>query len=267
MLPFNTKKTNPNIINLAVMLAAFAAAVPASALTGATWKKYFGLTPEQKPAFDQANKDKAEKVKALKAQEEGGIQDLRGQVDAKASDDQIKGTFSRLRAATQAIHAAEDGFWSQAARILTPTQQAKLLLKSHPPKNPPGLASRPAASGTPSPIPGDSAVSASGKTPAQEWKVYFALTPTQKQPFDDANQTKRQSLKQEHEDAEKAIEELSRKVGAQASDAEIAPAFAAARRALAAPVRTEEIFWDEVAGILTPTQQAKLYLKGKPLRK
>lgn len=244
---------------LATAVASASAAMPA----GMDWKKYFALTPDEKPKFDQANKDKSDKVKAAKEDQEKATETLRGQVDSKASDDQIKGTFSQVRAASQAIHAAEDGFWTQASSILTPTQQAKLLLKSHPPKGTqPAAAPKPPAPSAPV-----TAAGAPGTAPAQDWKTYFDLTPAEKKPFEDANKAKGQTLKRQHEDAEKALEALSQKVDAQAPDADIAPAFAAARQALEARAKTEDGFWDTVSGILTPTQVAKLYLKGKPIKK
>ena len=251
------------ILGVGILIGALVAAATAAMPAGTDWKKYFGLTADQKPKFDQANKDKSDKVKTLKDQQDKATETLRGQVDAKASDDQIKGAFAQVRSASQAIHAAEDGFWTQVAAIITPTQQAKLLLKSHPPKNGQSSPPKPA---TPAPVPAPTA-GTPGSTPAQDWKTYFALTPAQKKPFEDANKAKGQTMKQEHEDAEKALEALSQKVDAQASDADIAPAFAAARQALEAPAKTEDGFWDTVAGILTPTQEAKLYLKGKPIKK
>ncbi|NNN06992.1 MAG: hypothetical protein HKL90_13935 [Elusimicrobia bacterium] len=53
---------------------------------------------------------------------------LRQQLDAKASDDDVKATLAQLREARRQMRAQEDKFIDSASSFLTPTQQAKMLL-------------------------------------------------------------------------------------------------------------------------------------------
>jgi len=235
---------------------------------GMDWNKYFALTPDQKPKFEKANKDKSEKIKSLKDQEQNTTEVLRSQVDAKASDDQIKSTFSNITSAQKSIHSTEDDYWTNLGSVLTQAQQAKLFLKSHPPKNQPGVTPPQPSQTLPHAPPSVPVAQPTfGSNPPVDWKTYFALTQAQHKPFDDANKAKGQSIKQEREDEERAVELLRQKVDAQAPESEIGTAFAATRQAYHSQIQTEDSYWDTLAGILTPAQEAKLYLKGKPIHK
>ena len=112
--------------------------------------------------------------------------------------------------------------------------------------------------------PKDSVQKQADKAAADAWKQTFALTPEQKTKFDAANKSKGQTMKALQDAKESALEQLSRKVDAKAADPEVKSALDAARRALAAIPSAENAFWDGLAGFLSPTQQAKLFLKGKP---
>lgn len=240
----------------------------------ADWKAYFGLNPDQQKKFDQANKDKTAKVKPLRDREQPAIENLRNLVDAKAGDDQVRSAFSDVRLTGKSIQDAEEQFLDALTAFLTPTQEAKLLLKNHAPKNGPGaqplagqpLAGQPPAVQPPKP-PEDSAQKALEKQAAEAWKQSFALTPDQKKQFDAANKAKGQTMKQLQADKETALEQLSQKVEAKAADSDIKGSLDNARHALAAIPAAENSYWEGLAGFLNPTQQAKLYLKGKPKKK
>ncbi|GEM_PF-3585391 len=234
----------------------------------ADWKTYFGLNADQQKKFDQANKDKAAKVKPQRDKEQPSIENLRQLVDAKASDGQISSAFSDMRLTGKSIQESEEQFLDAVSAFLTPTQEAKLLLKNHPPKN--AATAQPPAVQPPKP-PEDSALNvakkAEDKLAAEAWKQSFALAPDQKKQFDAANKAKGQAMKQLQADKETALEQLSQKVDAKAADADVKSSLDNARHALAAIPTAENAYWDGLAGFLSPTQQAKLYLKGKPKKK
>lgn len=223
----------------------------------AEWKAYFGLDSSQQKRFAQAEKDRAAQVKPARDQEKARIESLKGLVASKAPDAQIGPAFAEIRAGKKTIQTAEESFLDALAAFLTPTQQAKWILKGHKPKSGPG--SEPPAAKPPQ----DSAQKQAAKAAAEAWKQSFALTPDQKQKFDAANKSKNETMKGLQAAKETALEQLSAKVEAKAPDADMKSAVDAARRSLAAIPAAEDAYWDGLAGFLTPTQQAKLFLKGK----
>lgn len=249
-----------SILSLA-LLAIWAA--PCRALAPADWKAYFGLDTAQQKRFAAAEKERAAKAKPLRDQEKSLTENLKQQVESKAPDAQIGQTFGQIRGGKKGIQAADEAFLDAIAGFLTPTQQAKWILKNHKPKSGPG--SEPAAPKPPqSPKPPeDPAKKAADKAAAEAWKQSFALTPDQKAKFDAANKAKGETMKGLQAAKESALEQLGAKVEAKAPDAEVKPAVDAARRALAAIPAQEDSYWDTLGGFLTPTQQAKLYLKNK----
>lgn len=228
--------------------------------TPSDWKAYFGLDTAQQKRFAQAEKERAAQVKPVREQEKPRIESLKRLVASKAPDAQIGPAFSEIRAGRKTIQTADEAFLDAIAAFLTPTQQAKWILKNHKPKSGPG--SDPAAAKPPQ-APPDSAQKQAAKAAAEAWKESFALTPDQKQKFDAANKSKNEAMKGLQAAKETALEQLSAKVDAKAPDADMKGAVDAARRALAAIPAAEEAYWDGLAGFLTPTQQAKLFLKGK----
>lgn len=228
--------------------------------TPSDWKAYFGLDTAQQKRFAQAEKARAAQVKPQRDQEKQRIENLKQQVESKASDAQIGPAFAEIRAGRKTIQAADEAFLDAIAAFLTPTQQAKWILKNHKPKNGPG--SEPTAV-KPPPPPQDSAQKQAAKAAAEAWKQSFALTPDQKQKFDAANKSKNETMKGLQAAKETALEQLSARVEAKAPDADMQNAVTSARHALSAIPAAEDAYWDGLAAFLTPTQQAKLFLKGK----
>jgi hypothetical protein len=224
------------------------------------WKAWFGLDSAQQKRFAQAEKDRAAKVKPLRDQEKPLVESLKQQVAANAPDAQIGQTFGQIRAGKKGIQAADEAFLDALSAFLTPVQQAKWILKNHKPQQGPG--SQPPAP-KPVPPPQDSAQKQAAKAAAEAWKQSFALTPAQKPRFDAASKSRNETLKGLRAAQESALEQLSAKLEAKAPDADLQGAVDAARRALAAIPAAEDAYWDTLAGFLTPTQQAKLFLKGK----
>jgi hypothetical protein len=226
----------------------------------AEWKTYFGLDSSQQKRFSQAEKDRAAQVKPVRDQEKARIESLKGLVASKASDAQIGPAYAEIRAGKKTIQTAEESFLDALVAFLTPTQQAKWILKGHKPKSGPG--GEPPAAKPPQP-PLDSAQKQAAKAAAEAWKQSFALTPDQKQKFDAANKSKNETMQGLQAAKETALEQLSAKVEAKAPDADMKIAVEAARHSLAAIPAAEDAYWDGLAGFLTPTQEAKLFLKGK----
>jgi hypothetical protein len=222
------------------------------------WKAWSGMTPEQQKRFEAANKNKAAKEKPWREKEKQSIENLRNQVEAKAGEDAVKAAFADVRLASKSIREAENGFSDTLAAFLTTTEQAKWLLKNHPPRN------AAPASGKPPNVPEDSAHKQADRQAAEAWRQSFALTPDQKKQFDAAQKAKSETMKRLQAEKESALEQLDQKVEAKAPDADIQAPLESARRALAAIPAAEDAYWDGLAGFLAPTQQAKLFLKGKP---
>jgi Spy/CpxP family protein refolding chaperone len=222
-------------------------------------KAALNLSKEQHQKLDSANKAKASTVKSLRDQEESSIDQVRQKVDAMAPDAEIVTVFTEVKSAMKSLQSTENAYWETLTMFLTPTQQAKIFLKSHPPKNP----VPPAATPAPAPKPGAAPQQQYGNPP-QDWKPYFGLTKDQQQKFDAANKTKSTALKPLHESQDAAIDALRQKVDAGAPDSDIAAAFSSVKAILKAIQDDETAYWDGLAGFLTPTQQAKLFLKGKP---
>jgi hypothetical protein len=220
------------------------------------WKAYFGLDSAQRNSFSQAEKARAAQEKPLRDQEKQRVESLKRLVESKASDAQIGPAFAEIRAGKKTIQAADETFLDAIAAFLTPTQQAKWILKNHKPKSGPG--EPPNAK-----PPQDSAQKQAAKAAAEAWKQSFALTPDQKQKFDAANKSKHETMKGLQAAKESALEQLNARVEAKAPDADMQNAVSSARHALAALPAAEDAYWDDLAAFLTPTQQAKLFLKGK----
>jgi hypothetical protein len=244
-------------LTLLMLLAARVRANPTD--SPADWKAYFGLDTAQQKRFAQAEKARAAQVKPVRDQEKPRIESLKQQVESKASDAQIGPAFAEIRAGRKTIKAADEAFLDAIAAFLTPTQQAKWILKNHKPKN---AAGEPPAV-KPPPPPQDSAQKQAAKAASEAWKQAFALTPDQKQKFDAANKSKNETMKGLQAAKESALEQLSARVEAKAPDADMQSAVGTARRALAAIPVAEDAYWDGLAAFLSPTQQAKLFLKGK----
>ncbi len=251
----------PNIYRKILVSGLLIMAVNGNADANVDWKNYFGLAPTQQKQFDQANKDKAATVKTLREKEQPLIESLRQQVDAKGSDAQISSAFSEVRNNGKSIQEAQEQFLNTVSTFLTPTQEAKLLLKNYKPKSAGTPPSPPVQHIKP---PEDSAKRQASKVTAEEWKQYFALTPDQKKQLDAANKSKNQTMKELQAEKETALHQLSQKIDANVTDAEVKVGLDAVRHALIAIPNAENTYWDGLASILTPTQEAKLFLKGKP---
>lgn len=91
-------------------------------------KEKLGLTDDQAAKFKAAMKAHGDAVKPLHEKLRDGMKKLHGQVEAKASDADIKATLDSLKSTRKDMEAAQEKLHAEVSTILTPTQQAKMLL-------------------------------------------------------------------------------------------------------------------------------------------
>ena len=91
-------------------------------------KEKLGLTDEQAAKMRDVWKSQQETMKSLRDQERVDMALLRQKVDAKASDSEMKAALDKLSADRKAIQEAQESMTKKMRSILTPTQQAKMLL-------------------------------------------------------------------------------------------------------------------------------------------
>jgi Spy/CpxP family protein refolding chaperone len=99
---------------------------------GNGWQKHMqeklGLTDDQVAKL-QAIKDAREKaMKPLRRKQRDLMIKLHDQLEDKASDQEIKATLASLRSNRDAIREEAKRFRGQMEALLTPTQQAKMML-------------------------------------------------------------------------------------------------------------------------------------------
>jgi Spy/CpxP family protein refolding chaperone len=92
-------------------------------------QKHLGLSDDQATKLKAVFEAEKTALKPLWDKQKETLKKLHGQVEAKASDDEIKATLADLKAGHKAMMDQREQFQSQKADILTPTQQAKMLLR------------------------------------------------------------------------------------------------------------------------------------------
>ena len=93
------------------------------------WKEKLGLSDSQADKLKDLFNKQREETKILSDQMKVNMDTLKLKVDSKASDGEIKALLDSLSAGKKKLQAKRDGFIDQVKTILTPTQQAKLLLE------------------------------------------------------------------------------------------------------------------------------------------
>lgn len=220
-------------------------------------KDSLGMTKAMRERLNAVNKNKSANVKSLRDAQNTAIEDLRSKVDANAADADIAAVFSGIKAGMKSIRDAEIGYWDSLAVFLTPTQIAKIFLRSHPPKN---STAAPAPAAKPQPAPQATPPAMSEK----DWKAYTALTKDQEDKLNAANKERGTNLASLKNTRDNDIENLRSRVNANASDADVQAAFSSVKSDLAAIMDADDGRWDTVAAFLSPLQTAKLFLKGHP---
>jgi hypothetical protein len=233
-------------------------------------KDSLGMTKAMHERLNAVNKNKSATVKQLREGLNAAIEDLRARVDAKGADNDISVSFSTVKKDMKSIESTEFFYWDSLAAFLTPPQVAAVFLKSHPPKNPSPAPQAPAPAAVKPQTP---PVQTAATQPApimteKDWKAYIALNPDQQDKLNAANKAKGTTLGPLRTNRDNDIETLRSKVNAHAPnahpDADILATFSTVKSDMKSISDTENGFWDTVAAFLSPTQVAKLFLKGHP---
>jgi Spy/CpxP family protein refolding chaperone len=93
------------------------------------WKSELGLSDEQVTNLKKIRDAQHDAMKSLHERQQQAMAKLEQQVQSKASDNDIKATLDEIKSVHQSMTDQHQQFMNQRADILTPTQQAKLLLK------------------------------------------------------------------------------------------------------------------------------------------
>lgn len=95
---------------------------------GGWMKEKLGLTDAQAEKWQAAQKANREAMKTVGQAIKADMKKLHEQLEAKASDAELKGTLNKLEKDGDALRAAELKHRDKVKAILTPTQQAKIAL-------------------------------------------------------------------------------------------------------------------------------------------
>ncbi len=98
------------------------------------------------------------------------------------------------------------------------------------------------------------------------WDQYLALKPDQKAQLKAANEKRKGPLDIVRQDKDDATQNLVTQVKANAGDAVILPVLNQVLDDIQVIDHADETYWPTLSGFLTPTQVAKIYLKGHPPR-
>lgn len=211
--------------------------------------RYLGLNPGQKAQLKSANQAKNDAVKPSKTDKDTVTQNLMSQVLANAGDPALQPLLTQIQGDIQTIDGAEENYWQTLGGFLTPTQVAKIYLKSHPPKNP---------AQTPPQKPANPQMSFN-------WNAYFGLGKDLKSQLKAADQQRSAQAKTTREEMETAVDQLNQLVQSNAADSAIQPTLSTILTDLHSQHSLEQTFWGAtLPGFLSPTQTAKLYLHRHP---
>lgn len=94
----------------------------------AKMKEKLGLSDDQSAKLKDAMKAHRDAMKPLMDKTRGLLKKLHDQVEAKASDADVKATLDSLKDSHKAVAAEQESFHEKVAGFLSPTQQAKLVL-------------------------------------------------------------------------------------------------------------------------------------------
>ncbi len=92
------------------------------------WKKKLGLTDEQAQKLRTAMQSKHTATENLIQQRRQTVDQLRGELQSNAADPMIQATLAQLRGIQKSMQSVQDQFHDSLAGLLTPKQEAQLLL-------------------------------------------------------------------------------------------------------------------------------------------
>ncbi len=93
------------------------------------WPKDLNLTPEQSNKLLAIHESARQSLKPLRDQEHALAEKLEIEVKSKAPDSEIQKTLDDLKAGRKAMIEQMERMENQKNAVLTPTQQAKMVLK------------------------------------------------------------------------------------------------------------------------------------------
>lgn len=91
--------------------------------------KKLGLSDEQMEKMKAATKTHMETIKPLRKELRADMKKLREQIKNRAGDAAVAATLGKLELTRKAIQAENEKMKAATVELLTPTQQAKMLLK------------------------------------------------------------------------------------------------------------------------------------------
>lgn len=89
---------------------------------------WLNLTPEQADKIQALRQQHRKATRDLRDRRQDAMRALRHLVEDKGTDAQIAAKLADLKAAHEALHAAQQKQRDEIAKLLTPTQQAKFLI-------------------------------------------------------------------------------------------------------------------------------------------
>jgi len=92
------------------------------------WKEKLGLSDDQVKKLEDLRASEKAEMKPLRDKGHALVEKLEGQIKSKASDADIKATLDELAANHNSMEQIEDKSKESRSSILTPTQQAKMLV-------------------------------------------------------------------------------------------------------------------------------------------
>jgi Spy/CpxP family protein refolding chaperone len=95
---------------------------------GAKMMEKLGLSKEEAAKVQEARKKHRDTMRPLNSKRRDLMEKLEDQVEDKAKDSEISATLGQLEAAQKDIHAAQASHIAEMKTLLTPMQQAKVLL-------------------------------------------------------------------------------------------------------------------------------------------
>ena len=93
------------------------------------WKTKLGLSDDQVKKLDDLRASEKAERKPIREKHHALVEKLEGQIKSKASDADLKATLDDISANHEAGEKIEERYKQRRAEVLTPIQQAKMLVE------------------------------------------------------------------------------------------------------------------------------------------
>lgn len=94
-------------------------------------KEKLGLTEDQEKKLADLRKSERDEIKPIREKNQALMEKLNRQIKSKSSDADIKTTLDELKANRESMKQIALKYRESRAAILTPTQQAKMIVAGH----------------------------------------------------------------------------------------------------------------------------------------